>query len=219
MFVFEAPATPASILLQVPALRNCCGFYSYDVSPFLLPMDFILYDRIPLVPDLAREDLAWPVQQQVMVQIPGRDDCYFPFILDCWWTPAEALWPIGVALSGCGLRTTWWERGSVWGHRLHDHIPLALQFVGEGSCLHWNLAVETRVERRREGDAWLPFDMHDGTGDDCQVRERPCELSGLQRANLGQSSPSRSPAPRASSSVSASSAMGAREGVGDPPLW
>lgn len=188
-FSFQHPVTPASILLEMPALKNCKGFMADGPirGPGRLPMLLPMTSPVPRNTELWVQ-LAWPERTADRIQevhIAGPDS-YYPMLVDVCETPEEALWPIGYAFSGVGHRTTWWER---WfdpilrrpcARRLHNHIPLGLQGVGRISALHWNFEVETLVQTRQHGDGWLPFDLNHVPRANWRI---PAEVEALALAN------------------------------------
>lgn len=165
-FALREPVTPASIVQQLPALENCIGFSADGPvrGPGILPLALPRNWPIPRDTDLWVEAAADPNLHGLhYVYIAGPEAYYF-ILLNVDETPEEALWPIGYLLSGVGHSTTWWERRmGVWGpvaRQLDNHIPLALQFIGQGSWLHWSFEVHARVETSRHGEGWLPFDLY-----------------------------------------------------------
>lgn len=180
-FAFPQPVTPRSIQQQLPPLENCIGFHRReppDPDPFPglvpLPYDWPVPDQAELWVQPARVDWTDPAHQQV--DIAGPDGRCFPFIVNIHLTPAAVLWPISACRTG--RPTTWWERGApgIGDRRLHDHIPLALQCIGLGSELQWNLAVETPEEIQRQGHTWPPFVVPQATEPPEEWASLPLEM-------------------------------------------
>lgn len=185
-FPLRLPVTPASILHELPALLNCRGFSPFPPAPGRVRLPLPLHEPIPcetvwVLPE--QEDFLDRWEQEVCILGPG-EHTFYPVWVDVRLTPAEMLRPIGVHLSGTGARTSWWFKQTPWyfsphlpSRKLHDFIPLGLQYVGARALVHWNFAVETAQFLPGE----FPDDMNTPRWMSIEV---PDVLTELQRAHM-----------------------------------